>query len=240
MTIKFNTKKFERDLNKSLNKVLQDKVEQIKIKNEVESRGNSMKLLNDVEKEFLKIILDSENVDYNYKGADEKFPEYIYRQRKKLFSILEECGYIASYSIFVDGFWEATLTPLGINYFDKEEEYRMMNERSMGNINISTLNANGSNINFGNVFDSNFNITSSYEKISKQISEEAEEKDKEELQEILNEVKDYVDNIIDTKTVGKNTSLFNKIGKHVEKYQWFYQTLTNLVGNAVITAMGNK
>ena len=68
MTIKFNTKKFERDLNKSLNKVLQDKVEQIKIKNEVESRGNSMKLLNDVEKEFLKIILDSENVDYNYKG----------------------------------------------------------------------------------------------------------------------------------------------------------------------------
>ena len=110
-----------------------------------------MKLLNDVEKEFLKIILDSEHIDYNYKGADEKFPEYIYRQRKKLFSILEECGYIASYSVFVDGFWDATITPLGINYFEKEEEYRMMNERSTGNINISTLNANGCNINFGNV-----------------------------------------------------------------------------------------
>lgn len=49
----------------------------------------------------------------------------------------------------------------------------------------------------------------------------------------------YTD-IIDTKTVGKNTSLFNKIGKYVEKYKWFYQTLTNLVGNAVITAMGTK
>lgn len=240
MTIKFNTKKFERDLNKSLNKVLQDKVEQIKIKNEVESRGNGMKLLNETEKELLSIILKCDHNTYTYRGTHEIFPEYISSQLIKLFSILEECGYVAESHYWIGGSWMVTLTPMGVNYFENEEKYKTMNEKSMGNISIGILNATGSNVNMGNVFDSNFSITSNYEKIGKQISENAEGKDKEELHQILNEVKDYVDNILDTKTVGKNTSLFNKIGKHAEKYKWFYQTLTNLVGNAVITAMGTK
>lgn len=52
--IKFDTRKFERDLNK----IIQKKNKEIVLKNEVESRSGTMKILNDTEKELLKIILD--------------------------------------------------------------------------------------------------------------------------------------------------------------------------------------
>lgn len=223
-------------LKKSLDKLLQD--EYNKIGNIIVEGNSNMKVLNDIEKEFLKIILESDNVDYEYRGFRDKFPPYIDAQIKGLFEKLKVYGYIARSDCFIDGTWDAVLTPLAINYFEKEEEYKTMNQNGL--ISIGTFNANGSNVTFGNVYDSNFNIDNSYQQIEKAIEDKAEEVDREELMATLDEVKDYIENISVVKTIGKNTGLFKKIGKHVQKYQWFYQMLINLIGNSVFNVMGGK
>lgn len=56
----------------------------------------------------------------------------------------------------------------------------------------------------------------------------------------MQEVKDYIDNINESKIVSKNTGLFKRIGKHIQNYQWFYQTLVTMIGNSIINVMGGK
>ncbi len=63
---------------------------------------------------------------------------------------------------------------------------------------------------------------------------------KKELQQILLEVKDYIENVTTLKTIPKNTSLFTKIGNHIQKHQWFYQSITTMLGTAVIRAMNGN
>lgn len=236
--IKFDTKKLQRDLEKSLNKVIQKENEKIMIKKIVSERGENMKLLNDTEKELLKLILESNHDGYTYSGTVEKFPEYITNQIKKLFSILEECGYAAKTYCWIGGSWQVILTPLGVNYFDKEEEYKKVNEKS--NINIQNFNANGSNINFGTVYDSNFNIDNTFQRLEETIEEKAKDEDKEELMNIIQEVKDYIDNINESKVISKNTGLFKRIGKHIQNYQWFYQTVVTVIGNSIMKIMSGN
>ena len=105
--------------------------------------------------------------------------------------------------------------------------------RGPPSINIERLYANGSNLNFGNVYDSNFNIDNAYNEIEKLIEEKGLE-DKEELKQILLEVKDYIENITTLKTISKNSGLFTRIGNHVQKHQWFYQSITSMLGTAII------
>lgn len=150
--------------------------------------------------------------------------------------ILKYSKYIARFDQYLDG-CHITLTPEGINYFEKEDEY--MKSNNAPNINIETLYANGSNINFGNVYDSNFNIDNSCNEIEKLIEEKGKD-DKEELQQILREVKDYVENVVTLKTISKNTGLFTRIGNHVQKHQWFYQSVISMLGTAIINTMGGK
>lgn len=237
--IKLDSKKLEKDLKKQFDKVIQEENKKLEIQRIVSMRGDgdNMKLLNDIEKELLRIILECEHKDFIYSGSIEQFPQYITIQIKRLFSILEECGYAAKTYCWLDGGWQVILTPLGVSYFENEEKYKMMNNKT---INIGTLNANGSNVNFGNVYDSTFDVDNSYQEIEKIIDEKAEECDKEELKEILVEMKDYVDNISDTKVIGKNTRLFDKIGIHIQKYKWFYQLILNLIGTSVLEAMGTS
>ena len=75
--------------------------------------------------------------------------------------------------------------------------------------------------------------------IEKLIEEKGKD-DKEELQQILREVKDYVENVITLKTISKNTGLFTRIGNHVQKHQWFYQSIISMLGTAIINTMGGK
>lgn len=236
--IKFDSRKLQRDLEKNLNKVIQKENEKIMIKKIASERGENMKILNDTEKELLKLILESNHDGYTYSGTIEKFPEYIKNQIKKLFAILEECGYAAKTYCWVDGGWQVILTPLGVNYFDEEDKYKKMNEKS--NINIQNFNANGSNINFGTVYDSNFNIDSTFQRLEETIEEKAKDEDKEELMNIIQEVKDYIDNINESKVISKNTGLFKRIGKHIQNYQWFYQTVVTVIGNSIMKIMSGN
>lgn len=236
--IRFDSKSLQRNLEKNLNKTIKKENERIKIKKIVLERGENMKLLNDTEKELLKLILESNHDGYTYSGTIEIFPEYITNQLKKLFAILEECGYAAKTYCWIDGGWQVTLTPIGLNYFDNEEEYKKMNEKS--NINIQNFNANGSNINFGTVYDSNFNIDNTFQSLENAIEEKAKDEDKEELMDIIQEVRDYIDNINESKVISKNTGLFKRIGKHIQNYQWFYQGLVTMIGSSIMNVMGGK
>lgn len=232
VTIKFDTKKLEKDLNK----IIQKKNKEIVLKQEVESRSGTTKILNDTEKELLKIILSKVDSGYTCAITHNDLPEYISAQLDDMLLILKYSKYIARFDRYLDG-CHITLTPEGINYFEKEDEY--MKSNNAPNINIETLYANGSNINFGNVYDSNFNIDNSCNEIEKLIEEKGKD-DKEELQQILREVKDYVENVVTLKTISKNTGLFTRIGNHVQKHQWFYQSIISMLGTAIINTMGGK
>lgn len=228
-TIKFDTKKFEKDLNK----IIQKKNKEIELKKEVELRSGTMKILTDTEKELLKIILGKVNNGYTCTITHEDLPEYISAQLGDMLSILKYSKYVARFDQYIGGCF-ITLTPEGMNYFEKEDEY--MKNNNTPNINIETLYADGSNINFGNVYDSNFNIDNSYNKIEKMIEEKGGD-DKENLHKILLEVKDYIDNVTTLKTIPKNTSLFNRIGDHIQKHQWFYQSIISMLGAAIMKVM---
>lgn len=232
VTIEFDTKKLEKDLNK----IIQKKNKEIVLKQEVESRSGTTKILNDTEKELLKIILSKVDSGYTCAITHNDLPEYISAQLGDMLLILKYSKYIARFDQYLDG-CHITLTPEGINYFEKEDEY--MKSNNTPNINIETLYANGSNINFGNVYDSNFNIDNSCNEIEKLIEEKGKD-DKEELQQILREVKDYVENVVTLKTISKNTGLFTRIGNHVQKHQWFYQSIISMLGTAIINTMGGK
>lgn len=229
-TIKFDTKKFERDLNN----IIQKKNKEIALRNEVESRSGTMKILTDTEKELLKIIIGKVDNGYKCTITHEDLPEYISVQLGDMLSTLKYSKYVARFDQYLEGCF-ITLTPEGMNYFEKEDEY--MKNNNTPNINIETLYANGSNLNFGNVYDSNFNIDNSYNEIEKMIEEKGGE-DKKDLQQILLEVKDYIENVTTLKTIPKNTGLFTRIGNHIQKHQWFYQSITTMLGTAIIKAMG--
>ena len=89
------------------------------------------------------------------------------------------------------------------------------------------------------MYDSNFSIDNSYNEMEKMIEEKGGD-DKEQLQQILIEVKDYIESITILKTVSKNTGLFTRIGNHIQKHQWFYQSITNMIGSSIIKIMGGN
>ena len=192
-----------------------------------------MKLLTNTEKELLKIILDKVGDDYTCNITHNDLPNYISVQLGDILSAIKYAKYIARFNQYLYG-CTITLTPEGMHYFEKEDEY--MKKNMTPNITIETLNVNGSNLTFGNVYDSNFNIDNTYNELEKLIEDKGGD-DKKELQQILLEVKDYIENVTTLKTIPKNTGLFARIGNHVQKHQWFYQSITTMLGTAIMDIM---
>jgi hypothetical protein len=83
--IKLDSKKLEKDLKKQFDKVIREENKKSEIQRIVSNRGdgNNMKLLNDIEKELLSIILECEHKDFTYSGSIEQFPQYITIQIKR-------------------------------------------------------------------------------------------------------------------------------------------------------------
>lgn len=222
-TIKIDFKKIE----KQLNKINDDINKDLKLRQQVEE-GNNMVVLKDTEKEFLKIIIDNKHKDnYSCDVGYEKFPEYIQPQLKDLCAKLKYAGYLASQTVYMSGI-SVTLTPEGLSYFEKENEYI---QRNSGNF------INNGIINYGDITNSSFNFDNSYTQIEKMIEEQAPE-ESEILKDLLNDVKEYIDNIIETQAIVKNKKLFSRIGDHFVKHQWFYGSVVNLIGTAVLQNMG--
>lgn len=77
LNIKFDSRKIQHNLENKINRIVQKENEKKVIKKIVSERGENMKLLNDTEKELLKLILESNQDGYTYSGTIEIFPEYI-------------------------------------------------------------------------------------------------------------------------------------------------------------------
>lgn len=119
LEFKFDTKKFEKNINKALEKIVKEEQKKIDIKKTVKE-GVEMTLLNEVEEEALKIMIDciSENGNIST-GEYNKFPNYIYEQLKDILYKLKITGYIARGDVWLNG-WEVLITPLGLSYFARK------------------------------------------------------------------------------------------------------------------------
>ena len=113
LEFKFDVKKFEKNINKAVEKIIKDEQRKIDIKKTV-IEGVEMTLLNEVEEETLRIMIDclSENENIST-GEYNKFPNYIYEQLKDILYKLKITGYIARGDVWLNG-WEALITPLGL------------------------------------------------------------------------------------------------------------------------------
>ena len=119
LEFKFDTKKFEKKIDKALEKIIREEKKKIDIKKTVKE-GVEMTLLNEVEEEALRIMIEclSENGNIST-GEYNKFPNYIYEQLKDILYKLRITGYIARGDVWLNG-WEVLITPLGLSYFDKK------------------------------------------------------------------------------------------------------------------------
>lgn len=119
LEFKFDTKKFEKKIDKALEKIIREEQKKIDIKKTVKE-GIEMTLLNEVEEEALRIMIECLNENGNIStGEYNKFPNYIYEQLKDILYKLRITGYIARGDIWLNG-WEALITPLGLSYFEKK------------------------------------------------------------------------------------------------------------------------
>lgn len=119
LEFKFDTKKFEKNINKALEKIIKEEQKKIDIK-KIVKEGAEMTLLNEVEEEALKIMLECLSKNSNIsRGEYDKFPNYIYEQLNDIIYKLKITGYIARGDISLSD-WEVVITPLGLSYFARK------------------------------------------------------------------------------------------------------------------------
>ena len=163
------------------------------------------------------------------------FPANIQSDIKLNFEVLKNYGMIIDYSLFIDGSFSLYLSHAAIHYFDNKKRAEEVKQKAY--IQIENLNANGSNVVLGDLFNSSLSIDNSIQSIENEIREKGGD-DKEELLALFEEVKDYAENIQNCRSVTKNRSLLNKLKEHVSKNSWFYAEVVAFLGDVVLKTMG--
>ena len=112
----FSGKKFEEELIKKLEKNVK-----ISIYRKEQMYGN-MIILQRLEEEMLAIILDKYdgNEELSVSGMCQDLPNKIQVCINKIMDNLEAAGYLSSVNMYISGDWHVSLTPEGINYFQKK------------------------------------------------------------------------------------------------------------------------
>lgn len=194
-----------------------------------------MRIMDAASEEILQIMLSTfdGNTDRRVFGSFSCFPAAYQNSLLLEFEKLSMYGVVSSPHADLGGFWEATLTPQGITYFD-DKAVALEKEKSMQNgVNIGSIQANGSNIIIGDAVNSTFSVDNSFTRIQKQIEEHGGE-DKKELNELLEEVKGLLENIQESRHIPKNKNLFSKLSDHLEKHGWFYGEVVGLLGGTAL------
>ena len=190
--------------------------------------------------EALRILLKiyEECKSYKIRPSYDDFPEGYHNGLLRIFENLKQYGIIFDYATFLRGSFLVNLFPSALTYFEeKEKALKMENEKQMTqNINIQTLTANGSNINFGSISNSTLSAENIIANLEKQIEEQDEEV-RTELKDLLEEVKELCENIKNSSLLPKRTNLMTKISDHLEKHGWFYGAVVQLIGTAAMNAM---
>lgn len=199
------------------------------------------RLMDKLSENVLEILLNKQK-EYGENEFQVSYDDFTKEYRNGLESILDKLvqyNMIFNYASFIGGEMQINLSPLANTYFsDKEKAVESEKaKQNSQNINIQAFNATGSNVNFGSISNSPINIKTIENNIEKQIEENGGG-DKEELKEILEEVKELCENIKFSNQLQKRNTLMKKISSHLEKHGWFYGAIVQLIGTAVMQAMG--
>ncbi len=120
--IKIDTKKFEKNLNKQLEKIVYEQQKEVMLKNKIEEGDNKMNILPQKEEELLQIILNKYdgNEEMNVNGSSEELPRNMRFGLKDIFNTLKIYNYIAEWNFYIGGEWFVVLNQEGIEYFEKK------------------------------------------------------------------------------------------------------------------------
>lgn len=199
-----------------------------------------MKMMDKNAEEILKILLKmyDERKSYTIQANYDDIPEGYQNGLSRILDTLQQYGMIFNPIEFVGGIFQLGLSPQALTYFeDKERALRLEQERKMAqNINIQNLNATGSNINFGSISNSSLTAQNIVFEIEKLIEEQGGD-EKEELKDLLEEVKELCESIKVNNPLPKRANLMKKISNHLEKHDWFYGAIVQLLGTAAMSAM---
>lgn len=196
-----------------------------------------MTIMNETYEQMLTILLNKYDGDISTPIEDKVsvFPNNIQSSIQLNFEVLKDYGMILDCTIFYDGSFSVYLTQAAIKYFDNKN--RAQDNKQKSYIQIQNLNANGSNVVLGDLFNSSLSVDNSIQSIENEIKERGGE-DTEELLSLFDEVKDYADNIQKCRMVGTNKHLFSRLKKHVAKNNWFYAEVVAFLGEIVLKTMG--
>lgn len=188
--------------------------------------------------ELLKILLKmyDECKCFDIHADYDEIPEGYQSGLTQILENLKQYGMIFRYIEFLGGEFDFSLSPQALTYFeDKENALKSEQERQMAqNINIQSLTANGSNINFGTITNSTLTTQNIVSEIEKQIEEQGGD-DKDELKDLLEELKELCESIKTNNPLPKRANLMTKISNHLEKHGWFYGAVAQLIGTAAMT-----
>lgn len=120
--IKIDMKKFEKDLNKQLEKIVYEQQKELILKNKIEKGDNEMTILPQKEEELLQIILNKYdgNEEMNVNGNSTELPKNMRFGLKYIFNTLKIYNYIAEWNFYIGGEWFVVLNQEGIDYFEKK------------------------------------------------------------------------------------------------------------------------
>lgn len=120
--IKIDMKKFEKKLNKQLEKIVYGQQKELILKNKIEKGDNEMEILPQKEEELLQIILNKYdgNEEMNVNGSSEELQKNMRFGLKDIFNTLKLYNYIAEWNFYIGGEWVVVLNQEGIDYFEKK------------------------------------------------------------------------------------------------------------------------
>lgn len=120
--IKIDMKKFEKKLNKQLEKIVYGQQKELILKNKIEKGDNEMDILPQKEEELLQIILNKYdgNEEMNVNGSSEELQKNMRFGLKDIFNTLKLYNYIAEWNFYIGGEWVVVLNQEGIDYFEKK------------------------------------------------------------------------------------------------------------------------
>ncbi len=120
--IKIDMKKFEKKLNKQLEKIVYGQQKELILKNKIEKVDNEMDILPQKEEELLQIILNKYdgNEEMNVNGSSEELQKNMRFGLKDIFNTLKLYNYIAEWNFYIGGEWVVVLNQEGIDYFEKK------------------------------------------------------------------------------------------------------------------------
>lgn len=118
--MKIDTKKFEKQFNKQVEKIVFDKQKEI-IKKQLEKGDNKMNVLPNKEEQLLEIILNKYdgNESMYVGGSYEDIPKNMQFELKDIFHTLKLHNYIGTYDVGLSE-WFVILNQEGIDYFKKK------------------------------------------------------------------------------------------------------------------------